>query len=107
MGCLGGFASSWPEYATEWADQLAQAGGEEAEQAKEQAVKNWVKVVPTSVEIMRMETAIVWPGRYLAEIPQLLRTVGAVAVAGARYQPIAAAARRLKLSESARALAPA
>jgi hypothetical protein len=44
-----------------------------------------------------METAIVWPARYLGHVPQLLRTVQAVAVARARERDIALAARKLGL----------
>jgi hypothetical protein len=41
-----------------------------------------------------METAIVWPGRYLDHVPQLLCTVPAVALARSRDRDIAHAARR-------------
>jgi hypothetical protein len=44
-----------------------------------------------------METAIVWPGRYLSHAPQLLRTVRAVALSRARDRDIAHAARKLGL----------
>jgi hypothetical protein len=40
-----------------------------------------------------METAIVWPARYLGHVPQLLRTVQAFAVARARERDIALAAK--------------
>jgi hypothetical protein len=92
-----GFVSSWPRYAIEWTDQLAQLEGDQEQQRQEAAAKNWTKVIPSSTEIMRMETAIVWPGRYLGEFPQLLRTVGAVAQAKARYLDISRAAHRLGL----------
>ena len=36
-----------------------------------------------------METAIVWPARYLGHVPQLLRTVQAVTVSRARDRDIA------------------
>ena len=44
-----------------------------------------------------MEAAIVWPARYLGHVPQLLRTVQAVALACARDRDIALAARKLAL----------
>jgi hypothetical protein len=44
-----------------------------------------------------METAIVWPARYLAHVPQLLRTVQVVALSRARDRDIAHAARKLGL----------
>ena len=52
---------------------------------------------PSSIEIARMETVIVWPARYLGHVPQLLRSVQAVALARARDRDIAYAARRLAL----------
>src|SRR5262249_16999028 len=52
---------------------------------------------PSSIEITRMETAIVWPARYLDHVPQLLRTVQAVAFLRARNRGIAHAARKLRL----------
>ena len=47
--------------------------------------------------IARMETAIVWPARYLGHVPQMLRTVQAVALARSRDRDIAHAARGLGL----------
>ena len=96
-GCPQGFANSWPEYAIEWTDQLAQLEGDEEQLRQEAAARNWTKIVPSSVEISRMETAISWPAKYLGDVPQLLRVVGAVAHARARYRDIAWAAHRLKL----------
>jgi hypothetical protein len=61
------------------------------------AESNWTKPRPSSIEITRMETAIVWPARYLGHAPQLLRTVQAVAVARARDHDTAHAARKLGL----------
>jgi hypothetical protein len=96
-GCPAGFTSSWPEYAIEWTDRLAQLEGDREQQEQEAKAKNWTKIIPSSEEITRMETVIVWPARYLSEFPQLLRTVGAVAHARSRYQDIAAATRKLQL----------
>jgi hypothetical protein len=42
-----------------------------------------------------MESAVVWPAPYLGHVPQLLRTVQAVALACSRDRDIAHAARRL------------
>jgi hypothetical protein len=96
-GCPAGFSNSWPEYGHDWEDHLAQAGADQEQQQQNAAAKNWTKVIPSAEEIMRMEIAISWPARYLGEIPQLLRVVGAVASARARHQPIAVAARKLRL----------
>jgi hypothetical protein len=94
-GVPQGFATSWPEYAIEWGDSLAQLAGDEEQQKQEVAARNWSKTIPTSVEISRMEAAIIWPGRYLGGFPQLVRAVGAVASARARGQNIAAARKAI------------
>jgi hypothetical protein len=44
-----------------------------------------------------METAIVWPARYLGHAAQLLRTVQTVALSRACHRDIAHAARKLGL----------
>jgi hypothetical protein len=56
-----------------------------------------LKPRPSSIEIARMETATVWPGRYLGHVPQLLRTVQAVALARSRDRDVAHAAGKLAL----------
>src|SRR5262249_36409058 len=91
------FGNSWPAYAVEWTDQLARLEGDEEQQRQDAARRNWTKSVPTSIEIMRMEMAISWPGRYLGELPQLLRVVGAVAQVKALFGDIPRAARKLGL----------
>jgi hypothetical protein len=96
-GVPAGFVASWPEYSVEWEDRLAQAGSDQEQQRQEAAVRNWTKTIPSSLEISRMEISISWPARYLSELPQLLRTVGAVAGAKSRGQNIAAAERKLRL----------
>jgi hypothetical protein len=96
-GCPAGFTNSWPEYAIEWTDRLAQLEGDREQQEQEAAARNWTRIVPSAVEITHMEQAISWPAKYLGDVPQLLRVVGAVAHARARYRDIAWAAHRLKL----------
>jgi hypothetical protein len=91
------FGNSWPEYEIEWTDALAQAGADAIQRAQEEASRNRVKVIPTSIEIARMEAAISWPGHYLGELPQLLRVVGAAAQSKAIYCDIPRAAHKLKL----------
>jgi hypothetical protein len=44
--------------------------------------------------LARMETAIVWPARYLGHVPQLLRSVQTVALARSRVRDIAHAGRK-------------
>jgi hypothetical protein len=96
-GAPRGFANAWPEYAVEWIDEIAQAGADKTQQAQDAAAKNWTKIIPSAEEITRMEQAIAWPARYVGDLPQLLRAVGAVAIAKARHQNVAAAARKLRV----------
>ena len=62
----------------DWADLLAQQEADAEQKQLDQREANRTRLRPSSVEIMRMEQAIVWPARYLREFPQLLRTVQAV-----------------------------
>ena len=83
-----GFTSSWPSIMHEYSDRAAYED-DPVWKAERAAESNWTKPRPSSIEITRMETAIVWPARYLGHVPQLLRTVQAVAVTrgpGARYR---------------------
>jgi hypothetical protein len=89
-----GFTNSWPAILHEYSDRAAYED-DPIWKAERAAEANWTKPRPSSVEIARMETAIVWPARYLSHVPQLLRTVQTVALAGARDRDIAHAARRL------------
>jgi hypothetical protein len=91
------FGNSWPKYQIEWSDALAQLEADEAQQEQDARAKNWTRIIPSATEIARMETAIVWPASYLGHLPQLLRTVQAVAVARSRERDIAHAARKLGL----------
>jgi hypothetical protein len=73
------FINSWPLYAHDWADMLAQQEADEADKLRNQREANRTRLQPSSVEIMHMEQAISWPARYLREFPQLIRAVQAVA----------------------------
>jgi hypothetical protein len=91
------YGNNWPAWLVEWQDQLAQLEQEQAERDLAHRQQNRVRVLPTATEIMRMEQAIVWPARYLRELPQLLRVVQTVAVVRMRHGHIEKAARRLGL----------
>jgi hypothetical protein len=95
-GCPVGFTNSWPAILHEYSDRAAYED-DPIWKAERAAESNRTKPRPSSIEIARMETAIVWPARYLDHVPQLLRTVQAVAVARARERDIAHAARKLGL----------
>jgi hypothetical protein len=96
-GVPRGFMNSWPEYRHEWVDELAQAGADQEQQQAEARARNYTKIVPGAEAISRMEQCVIWPGRYLADVPQLLRTVGAGVVAKARGRPLAYVSQRLNL----------
>jgi hypothetical protein len=79
-GYPAGFTNSWPAVVHEYSDRSAYED-DPVWKAERAADSNWNRPRPSSIEIARMETAIVWPARYLGRIPQLLRTVQAVALA--------------------------
>jgi hypothetical protein len=90
------YENSWPrEILVEWEDAIARAQQEQAERDRADKQQNRVRVLPTSNEISRMEAALSWPARYLSELPQLLRTVGACALVRSRGRDQESAARRL------------
>jgi hypothetical protein len=95
-GYPAGFTNSWPAILHEYADRTGYED-DPVWKAERAAESNWSRPRPSSIEIARMETAIVWPGRYLGHVPQLLRTVQAVALARSRDRDIAHAARKLAL----------
>jgi hypothetical protein len=91
------FTSAWPEYAHDWSDQLAQAEMDRDQREKVERAKNKTRLRPSSIEIAHMEQSIRWPLMYVRELPQLVRTVQAVAVAHARERNMEDAARKLQL----------
>ena len=52
------FTNSWPLYAHDWADMLAQQEADEADKLQNQREANRTRVQPSSVEIAHMEQAI-------------------------------------------------
>jgi hypothetical protein len=58
MGNGGGHAA-WPPYAYTFEDLLAQH--EQGELERTQALQNRIRLLPSSREVQRMETAICWP----------------------------------------------
>src|SRR5262252_3720610 len=91
-----GFTNSWPTILQEYSDRAAYED-DPVWKAERAAESNWTKPRLSSIEITCMETAIVWPGHYLGHVPQLLRTVQAVALARSRDRDIAHAARKFGL----------
>jgi hypothetical protein len=90
------FGNGWPAYQREFTDLVQYADDEEWKADRRAEVRHsWAHVVPSSIEIELMERVIVWPARYLAGTPQLLRTVGVGVVMKARHRSLRAVARRL------------
>lgn len=94
------FGSAWPAYFHGWEDQLAQQEMESDQRELIERAKNRIKVLPSSIEIMRMESAIAWPMRYVGELPQLLRAVQIVALGRSRHRDLEWAARRLRFGSA-------
>jgi hypothetical protein len=90
------FGNGWPEIEREYSDYVQYADDAEWK-ADQRAEFNRVRPKPTREDITRMEVAIIWPGRYLRDWPQLLRTVQMVAIVRVRHGDIEKAARRLRL----------
>jgi hypothetical protein len=76
---------------------LAQQQADEQQKADDVRARNRIRIIPSSTEIQCMETAIIWPARYLTAIPQLLRVVQAVARGRALDREMPHIARRLRL----------
>jgi len=91
------FGNAWPSYFHGWEDQLAQQEMEKDLREQLERARNRTRLMPSSIDIARMETAIGWPGRYLLDRPQLIRVVQAVTFGRARYREMEWAAERLEL----------
>jgi hypothetical protein len=90
------WGNGWPEIEREYSDYVQYA--DDAQWKLDQTAEfNRIRPKPSREDITRMEVAIVWPARYLRELPQLLRTVQMVAVVRMRHGHIERAARRLGL----------
>ena len=76
-----GYRSNWPAYVYEWEDLLAQH--EQGELERTQAIQNRTRLLPSLIEISRMEIAICWPVDYLSRTIHLVVAVNAVALAHA------------------------
>jgi hypothetical protein len=80
-----GYFTLWPQFESEWADMLSRLsdGGDAHEQwVREQNAPR--REPPTSIEIMRMETCLCWPGAYLRDEPERARALNVVGLATSR-----------------------
>jgi hypothetical protein len=87
---------SWPRYRYEWEDLLAQEQVTKDDKRLRAEAFNRVSIPPTAAEVGNMETAIVWPARYLAVRPLIMRSVHQVAAGRARGIEMEAIARRMR-----------
>lgn len=77
------FGAAWPGYVHDWSDLLAQTGMSADERERDRRAQNRVRLVPSMVEVSRMEIALDWPRRYLAGLPTLVLGVNAMSMAHA------------------------
>jgi hypothetical protein len=76
-----GYRPAWPAYAYEFEDLVEQEKQGELERTQQQ--QNRTRLLPSIREITAMETALVWPARYLARTPKIAQAVNCVALAHA------------------------
>jgi hypothetical protein len=101
MRGMSAFGSTWPAYRQEFREYYAAlVGDERAEHATIAAERNRVRVMPSAIEITRMELVIGWPARYLGDQPQLAIIVGTVARLRALDWPMENIARKLRYGPS-------
>jgi hypothetical protein len=86
----------WPRYRHEWEDLLAQEEAAKDDTQLRAEAFNRVRIPPTAIEVGNMETAIVWPARYLAARPLIMRAVHRVAAGRARGQETDLIAQRMR-----------
>jgi hypothetical protein len=90
----------WPRYRHEWEDLLAQEEAAKEDKQLRAEAFNRVRIPPTAAEVGNMEAAIVWPARYLAVRPLIMRAVHQVAAGRAGGIEMEAIARRMRRSAS-------
>jgi hypothetical protein len=78
MGSLAGYGGTWPVYAYEFDDLVAQK--QQGELERTQAQQNRIRLLPSLQEIGRMEIVIGWPATFLNGT-NLARAVNCVAFA--------------------------
>jgi hypothetical protein len=77
MGGGGGSSGGWPPYVYEFDDLTAQA--KQGELERTQKLQNRIRLLPSSLDVQRMEIAICWPAQFLVHRMPLLEAVNAVA----------------------------
>jgi hypothetical protein len=78
---VGGYRPGWPSYVYEFEDLVAQK--EQGQLERTQQLQNRTRLLPSLVEVSRMEIVIVWPAQFLARSLSIVVAVNAVAFAHA------------------------
>jgi hypothetical protein len=78
---VSGYRPGWPAYSYEWDDLVAQH--KQGELERTQQLQNRTRLLPSLVEVSRMEIVIVWPAQFLARSLSIVVAVNAVAFAHA------------------------
>jgi hypothetical protein len=89
-----GLHNCWPEYYDEWADLLAQLGDFAGEVEKTWEARNRVHMRPSSQELAAMDSALLWPCRYLRGADEQRRALNLVAMANAQGRDLGEVLRR-------------
>jgi hypothetical protein len=96
---IGAFGPSkikncWPAYQSEWADLLSMVGDGADGLEQSWARRNQVRLPPSAREVSQMEQALLWPGEYLGDAPDLVYALNATALTRARELELADVVRR-------------
>jgi hypothetical protein len=91
------YGNAWPAHLVEYCE-LAQYADDPIWKAERAAEGNRIRPRPSATDISRMEVCLIWPARYLRETPDLLRAVGAAALARSLHRDLHRVARRLRLA---------
>jgi hypothetical protein len=99
------FGNSWPQYRHELADLNSQEGADDDQKRQLAEARNRVRTRPSANDVTRMELALGWTARYLADVDQqerrdgvhsLSRLVGLVAMWRAAEREMEQIARKLR-----------
>jgi hypothetical protein len=86
----------WPAYLWEYEDELAQEQSDDEIKAERMRARNFAKARPNAQDVTRMEIAMIWPGRYLAD-PVMAKIVQRVALYRSRDQDMQQVSYRMKM----------
>jgi hypothetical protein len=93
LGRRQGFSHSWPDYAYEWQDLVAQAESPDVIE-RAQRLQNHTRFLPSRREVSHMDRALGWSTTFLRERTELARAVNSVALVHAMDRDIRWIVRR-------------